>query len=40
MARNPRNNSGTASDLSWVGKETLETVSLFRSMGRREPHAA
>jgi len=29
MARNPNGDSGAASDPSWVGKETLETVSLF-----------
>jgi len=33
MARNPQDDSGTTSDLSWVGKETLETVSLFSING-------
>jgi len=33
MARNPNNDSGAASYLSWVGKETLETVSLFSTNG-------
>jgi len=33
MARNPRDDSGMTYDLSWVGKETLETVLLFSING-------
>jgi len=34
MARNPQDDSGATYDLSWVGKETLETVSLFSINGK------
>jgi len=33
MARNPQDGGGMTNDLSWVGKETLETVSLFSTNG-------
>jgi len=31
MARDPKNDSGTTSDLSWVGKETDEGHKLYRN---------
>jgi len=33
MERNPQDGSGITNDLSWFGKETLETISLFSTNG-------